>query len=122
MRVNPLGVALVMSVLFIVSLLFMAQGVSMQNKVAGEEAKLHALQEEYFSLSKATRDSAATNSVLNEKLVEIQQFPSRLLELKLVGVGKILTGIFILLAGIMLALIMMPLRLADVLEQVNKKK
>ena len=122
MRVNPLGVALVMGILFIVSVLFAGQGVSMQNKVAGEEAKLHALQEEYFSLDKATRDGAAANSVLNEKLVEIQQFPSMLLELKLVGIGKILTGIFILLAGIMLALVMMPLRLADVLEQVNKKK
>ena len=32
--------------------------------------------------------------------------------LKLVGVGKILTGIFILLLGILLALIMMPVRLA----------
>lgn len=96
---------------------FVWQGVSMQNKIAGEETKFHALQGEYFSLSKAQRDAAPTNSDLNAQLVEIKNYPSSLLELKLVGVGKILTGIFLILLGILMALMMMPIRLGQIIRK-----
>ncbi len=108
-----------MMVLMVVALVFTAQGVLMQNRVPVEEAKFHALQESYWSLDKATRDAAPTNSQLANDLVEIQNYPSTLLELKLVGVGKILTGIFVLLFGILVALIMMPVRLGRIIKGQN---
>ncbi|MFB6181913.1 MAG: hypothetical protein ABEJ24_03375 [Candidatus Magasanikbacteria bacterium] len=89
----------------------------MHQKVQTEEAKFHQLLDEYFSLEKSKRDSAATDSELNQKLVKIKQYPSKLLELKLVGVGKILTGIFILLFSILMALVMMPKRLSKIIEK-----
>lgn len=89
----------------------------MHYQVGVEEAKFHTLQSEYFLLAKSERDAAAEGSELNKKLVQIQQYPSTLLELKLVGVGKILTGIFVLLFGILIALIMMPIRLGGIIRQ-----
>ena len=106
-----------MMVLFLGSLVYAVQGVNMHMMVSREEAKFHALQAEYFNLVKAERDSAGTGSVLNQNLVSIQQYPSELLRLKLVGVGKILTGIYILLFGILLALIMMPVRLGMIMKK-----
>ena len=89
----------------------------MHSKVNTEEADLHEAQDKYFSLDKATRDSAPTDSELNNQLVEIKNYPSELLKLKLVGVGKILTGIYVLLFGILIALIMMPIRLGKMLNR-----
>ncbi len=105
-----------MMVLMLVAVFFAGQGIVMHSQVKTEEAKFHALQSEYFTLAKAEREGATTGSELNQKLVEIQNYPSTLLELKLVGVGKILTGIFVLLFGILMALIMMPKRLAQVIS------
>ncbi len=102
----------------LVSLAFAIQGIYMHMKVNTEENKLHSLQEKYFGLDKVTRDSAPAGSEINAQLVEIQKYPSELLKLKLVGVGKILTGIYALLFGILIALIMMPIRLA---KMINKK-
>lgn len=106
-----------MMVLMPVALFFTGQGILMHAKAGTEEAKFHSLQTEYFILAKAERESAATGSELNQKLVEIQNYPSKLLMLKLVGVGKILTGIFVLLFGILTALIMMPKRLGTVIKE-----
>ena len=103
--------------LMLIALIFAGQGVYMHARVGTEEAKFHSLQQEYFTLAKAEREGAATGSPLNQKLVEIQNYPSTLLELKLVGVGKILTGIFVLLLGILIALVMMPKRLAGVIKE-----
>ena len=108
-----------MGMLFLVSVVYATQGINMHMQIASEEAKLHELQAEYFSLAKADRDSAATGSELNSKLVLIQQYPSELLRLKLVGVGKILTGIYVLLFGILIALIMMPVQLDMIIK--NRK-
>lgn len=112
-------IMVVMLLIFLVSIFFAYQGISMHSKVIGEEAKFHALQDEYFSLDKATRDGAAANSDLSKKLVELQQYPSSLMELKLIGMGKILTGIYVLLFGILIALMIMPVRLGNM---INKKK
>ena len=106
-----------MATLMVIAIVFTAQGVLMHTKVSTEEAKFHSLQNEYFTLAKSERDSAATGSELNQKLVQIKNYPSSLLELKLVGVGKILTGIFVLLFGILLALVMMPKRLDGVIRE-----
>lgn len=113
---------LVMMILMLVAIFFTYQGISMHSKVETEENTFHQLQTEYFSLSKAERDGAETNSELNQKLVQIQNFPSELLRLKLVGVGKILTGIFILLFGILIALIMMPIRLAKMMKESSMQR
>ena len=105
--------------IIITSLYFVGQGVSMHNSVAIEEAKFHALQTQYFTLAKAERESAPTGSALTAQLVEISNYPSELLRLKLVGVGKILTGIFVMLLGIFLALLVMPMRLAMLMKKNN---
>ena len=105
-----------MVVLFVGSLVYAVSGVRMHNLVGVEESMLHDLQAEYFGLSKAERDGAETGSALNQNLVMIQQYPSELLRLKLVGIGKILTGIYILLFGILIALIMMPVRLGMIIK------
>jgi len=108
---------LVLLVLVIGSLIFAWQGIIMHSQVSVEEAKFHALQQEYFILSKVEREAAPTGSELNQKLVQIQNYPSTLLELKLVGVGKILTGIFLSLLTIVFLLFMMPVRLAKLMQE-----
>lgn len=114
---DMLPILVIMMILVIISLVFVVQGVNMHTQVPIEEAKFHALQENYFTNSKAVRDGATTGSELTQDLVEIQNYPSTLLELKLVGVGKILTGIFVILFAILFALIMMPVRLGKVVAK-----
>jgi hypothetical protein len=41
----------------------------------------------------------------------IQNFPSDLLQLKLLGAGKILIGIYLLLLGNLIALMLLPMRM-----------
>ena len=109
---------IVMMVFTIGAFVFAWQGVAMHQKVTAEEAKFHQLQSSYFNLSKPEREAAITGSALNKQLAEIQNYPSELLRLKLVGIGKILTGIFGLLFVIAILLFMMPVRLA---QMINKK-
>lgn len=108
---------LVLAALIVVSISFALQGVGLQGQVAGEEARFHALQSEYFSQSKQVRDSAETGSALNQQLTQIQNYPSELLRLKLVGIGKILTGIYFTLLAIAFLLFMMPVRLGKLLRE-----
>lgn len=110
---------LVMLVILVASFVLVAQGVQMHREVPGKEAALHQLQSEYYALSQADRDIAPNGSILNQKHALIQQYPSELMELKMLGVGKILTGVFVMLFGILLAILMAPVRLAAML---NKKK
>ena len=112
-------VLLLVMVITIVGLVYLFQGLGMHAQVALEEAKFHALQADYFTLSKAERDGAATGSELSQTLVRLSQYPSELIELKLVGVGRILTGIFALLFVIGIFLFMMPFRIAGVLRQLH---
>lgn len=108
---------LIMLILVVSATYFAVQGFTMHQQVTVEEQAFHALQSEYFILSKAERESAVTGSELNQKLVTIVNTPSELLRLKLVGVGRILVGIFILLFGILIALISMPMRLAAFIKK-----
>lgn len=101
--------------LMVIALFYVITGTNMHNQVLVEEDKFHTAQDAYFSIAKTERDAAATGSELNDQLVEIQQYPSELLRLKLVGVGQILTGIFVVLIGIMMALMMMPTRLGRII-------
>ncbi len=107
----------VMALIMVLGIFFAYQGVAMHAQVAEDEATFHQLQDAYYSQAKSMRDAAATNSELSKQLVEIQQTPSALMELKLIGVGKILTGIFVLLFGIMIALIIMPVRLGQIIKK-----
>ncbi|MBI2028221.1 MAG: hypothetical protein HYT07_01295 [Candidatus Levybacteria bacterium] len=115
-NMTPIMMGMMMA-LMLAGIIFAWQGVSMHRQVSVEEAKFHALQSEYFIQSKEVRDEAVTGSELNSQLVQIQNYPSELLRLKLVGVGNILTGIFILLFGILVALIMMPKRLGKIISE-----
>lgn len=109
---------MLMMTIMIVGIIFAAQGVSKHNDVNELEETFHAQQEDYIvNNTKADRDSAEVGSVLSEQHAEILNTPSELIKLKLVGVGNILTGIFVILFGIMTALIMMPFKLAKVITK-----
>lgn len=112
--------ALPMIIIIVLGLIFVLQGAGMHARVLDEETKFHELQTSYFINSKAVRDSAESYSALNQDLVQIQNYPSELLRLKLVGVGKILTGIFIILFGILLVLMSMPRHLSRIIKQANQ--
>lgn len=81
-----------------------------------EITQFHPLIESFFathtqhSLAGGGPDRAAAG--LNQQLATIHSFPSTLLWLKLGGIGHILVGIFIALAGIVRALSLMPHRLS----------
>ncbi len=107
----------ILAVLVLTAISFAWQGTAMHAQVSTEEAKFHALQSSYFSLAKGEREAAPTGSDLNNQLVQIQNYPSELLRLKLVGIGKILDGIFLVLLSIAFLLFMMPIRLAKLLKE-----
>lgn len=107
----------VLLVLLAAAVFSVSEGARMHRSVLGEEAAFHELQREYFTVSKAERDAAETGSALNRRLVEIQNYPSELLRLKLVGVGKILIGVFFALLMIAFLLFMMPVRLAAMMKK-----
>ncbi len=108
---------LILAALIITAISFAWQGTAMHAQVSVEEAKFHALQSSYFNLAKPEREAAPTGSDLNQQLVQIQNYPSELLRLKLVGVGKILDGIFLVLLSIAFLLFMMPIRLAKLIRE-----
>lgn len=113
-------VMMMMGLLILISLIYVVIGSVMHAQVVTEEAKFHALQANYWNNEKSIRDAATTGSALNSQLIDIQNYPSELLRLKLVGVGRLLTGIYILLLGILIALIMMPMRLAQIIKGKSK--
>jgi amino acid transporter len=98
-------------------LFFVAQGMIMHMNVADQDAALQQVQNAYFNVSKQERDNAPTGTVLNQQLVDIKNAPISLDSLKLVGLGKILTGIFLILLAILIAIITAPQRLANHIGQ-----
>jgi len=117
MESKKVPMMIMMMGIMIAGIVYAGQGVDMQNEVGQAEDTFHSLQEDYIvNHTKVERDSAPAGSALAQQASEIAQTPSNLLKLKLVGVGKILTGIFILLFGIMTALVMMPYKLAVVIK------
>ncbi len=118
-RIIPLMMVMVMMIMML-GAIFAIWGVSLQSDVGDVEAAYHSELESYYGgNSKADRDSAAAGSALSGQLADIQKQPSELLRLKLVGVGKILTGIFIVLFGILGALMMMPFRVRRAMKQLR---
>ena len=109
-------ILMLVMIVTIVSFVYLFQGIGMHQQVAVEEQKFNDLQAEYWIQSKADRDAAPAGSELNQQLVRLQQYPSQLLFLKLVGLGKILTGIFASLFVIGIFLFMMPIRLAQFMK------
>lgn len=107
---------LLMLILIIVAAIYVGQGIAMHQSVSSMKVEYHRDLHQYYSQSKSVRDAAPTDSELANQLVRIQQTPSQLMELKLVGVGKILTGIAALLLGILLALVSLPMRLQAVMK------
>ncbi|NCN39779.1 MAG: hypothetical protein GW775_01720 [Candidatus Magasanikbacteria bacterium] len=105
------GMVTIMVVVIIFGGIFVLQGMDLHKKVVREEMQFHELQTQYYSIEKQVRDEAPTNSMLTKQLTMIQNYPSSLMSMKLIGVGKILTGICIVLIGILFALLLMPLRL-----------
>jgi len=89
-----------------------------------ELTQFHPLLEEFFSSftnqSLAGGPDRAGQAALNAQLAEIHQFPSTLLWMKLGGIGHILVGIFIVLAGINRGLALMPHRLSYELEKLQE--
>ena len=113
-------ILMLLLIIVVIGFVYLGQGIAMHNQVAVDEANFNNLQQSYFTNSKAVRDSAETGSALNQDLATIQQAPSQLLFLKLVGIGKLLTGIFALLFAILLVLFMMPIRLAKMMKGPNQ--
>jgi hypothetical protein len=62
----------------------------------------------------------AGQAALNGQLTAINQFPSTLLWMKLGGIGHILVGVFVALAGIVRALSVMPHRLSYEMERTQE--
>ena len=120
LRIIPVMVAMV-AMIMMLGVYVAATGVMMQAKVPVVEAQFHGLLDSYYANAKEVRDSAPSESQLTRDLAEINKFPSRLLELKLVGIGRILGGIFLLLFGILGALVMMPFRVRKVLRQCQQQ-
>lgn len=112
---------IIMVVIVILSIVYAGIGLGMHAEVLVQEDQFHAANQAYWSIDKVTRESAVTGSDLTQQLVEIKNWPSELLRLKLVGVGRILTGIFLLLLGILMALVMMPVRLHHLMEMSKSK-
>jgi len=74
------------------------------------------LQQEYWSIDKATRDAAPAGSDLANQLAAIKQFGPKLMTFKLIGIGSVLVGIWISLFVIAQRLGMMPERLAKIMK------
>lgn len=88
-----------------------------------ELTQFHPLLENFFTqfpdTSLAGGSGGTRGAAVNSALSEIHKFPSTLLWLKLGGIGHILVGIFIVLAGIVRALSLMPHRLSYELEKLQ---
>jgi len=109
--------------LILIALLFMLTGVFLQSTAFNLEFKeFTPILEELKPLQKSVVDNADPSSRIAMLKTEAAKFPAKLLTFKLVGVGAILTGIWILLFVILQALKIMPLRLAMVIEEQQKKK
>lgn len=107
----------------IVGALFVAVGyVLLVGALVVELTQFHPLLEDYFatytghSLAGGGADRAG-QAGLNAALATVHQYPSTLLWMKLGGIGHILVGIFVVLAGIVRALSVMPLRLGEELRE-----
>lgn len=74
------------------------------------------LLDQLAGLPKEVADNAPLGSEISNWKIEAAKFPPKLMTLKLVGVGSILTGIFLLLFVITQGLRVMPIRLGKAIR------
>lgn len=107
--------------LSLLGILFVVIGAILQVTAFTLEFKKFApVLDEIGPLQKDVVDNADPGSRIAMLKTEAAKFPPKLMTFKLVGVGSILIGIFIMLFNILQGLRVMPLRLAKVMQQ-NKK-
>lgn len=109
--------------LVLIAMLFLITGVVLQSTAFNLEfTEFTPILEELKPLQKSVVDNADPESRIANLKTDAAKFPAKLLTFKLVGVGAILTGIWILLFVILQALKIMPLRLAKVIAESQEKE
>ena len=102
----------------LVSFIFLIIGMTLQLTAFHQEfTEFAPMLDQIAGLPKAQLDTAPVGSEISNLKIEVAKFPPKLMTFKLVGMGNILTGIFILLFVIIQALKMMPIRLAGVIQK-----
>jgi len=111
-----------MKMLEIIALLLLLLGVALQsNAFRLEFTEFTPILDELIPIQKPLVDEAESGSRLAILKTEAAKFPPKLMTFKLVGIGAILTGIWILLFGIIQALKDMPIRAKMFLKQMKMK-
>jgi hypothetical protein len=111
-----------MKMLEIIALLLLLMGIGLQsNAFRLEFTKFTPLLDELMPVQAPLIDEADPGSRLAMLKTDAAKFPPKLMTFKLVGIGSILTGIWILLFGIIQALKEMPTR-AKMFLKINKMK
>lgn len=110
--------ALLVILLFFAAL-FVMRGCSLHRQARVVQAEYETLQEKYYLQSKEVRDAAETGSELAQQFVELQHYPSRLEQLRFVGLGRIAVGMFFVFLAMLVVLLMLPKQLGRI---VNKHK
>jgi uncharacterized membrane protein YccF (DUF307 family) len=111
-----------MKTLETIALLLLILGVALQsNAFRLEFTEFTPILEELIPIQKPLVDEADPGSRLAMLKTEAAKFPPKLMTFKLVGIGSILTGIWILLFGIIQALKEMPVRAKMFLTQIKMK-
>jgi beta-lactamase regulating signal transducer with metallopeptidase domain len=105
-------------ILILIAMIFLLTGIVLQSTAFNLEFnEFTPILEELKPLQKSVVDTADPASRVAMLKTEAAKFPPKLLTFKLVGVGAILTGIWIVLFVILQALKTMPLRLAKVIAE-----
>lgn len=117
-----MSMMILMLIIVVLAFMYVLTGIHMHSLAGLEELKYHNVQADYYSHPKSIRDSAEEGSELLSQLATIENYPSELMRLKLVGLGKMLTGIFMLLFGIMITLVLMPMRMAEGMHMMMHEK
>ncbi|MBI2342635.1 MAG: hypothetical protein HYU98_07900 [Deltaproteobacteria bacterium] len=117
-----------MKALVLAGILFIMIGAVLQvSAFILEFTKFTPILDELMPLQKSVADNADPASRIAMLKTEAAKFPPKLMTFKLVGIGSILMGVFIMLLVIVQALRVMPLRISKVLrelqaEQKNSKR
>lgn len=107
-----------MKAIILTGVLFLVLGVVFQiTAFTLEFTQFAPLLDNLAGLPKSIADEAPVGSEISQWKIEVAKFPPKLMTLKLVGVGSILTGIFLTLFVITQALRVMPIRLGKVIRE-----
>lgn len=110
-----------MKAIVLAGVLFLVIGIAFQiTAFTLEFTKFTPLLDKLAGLPKSVADEAPVGSEISQWKIDAAKFPAKLMTLKLVGVGSILTGIFLILFVITQALRIMPIRLGKVIKESRK--